>query len=95
MNLARRIGLVMEWGMRKTFTDYIDDVSTTYANPVDLAANGPAAVALGDRSLVPQDNTGRQRGNPRNKDWYCFTGLTLTFQLSDKPKSCSAYGQHR
>lgn len=94
MNLARRIGLVIEWGMRKTFTDYIDDVSTVYANPADLAANGPASVALADRSTTPADNTGRQRGNPRNKDWYCFTGLTLTFQLADKPKSCSAYGQH-
>lgn len=93
MNLAKRIGLVIEWGMRKTFTDYLDDVSTTYANPADLAANGPASVALADRSLgATGDNTGRQRGNPRNKDWYCFTGLTLTFQLSDKPKSCSAYG---
>ncbi len=91
MNLAKRIGLVIEWGMRKTFTDYLDDVSTVYANPADLAINGPAAVALGDRSYGVTDNTGRQRGNPRNKDWYCFTGLTLTFQLTDKPKSCSAY----
>jgi hypothetical protein len=91
MNLARRIGLVIEWGMRKTFTDYLDDVSTVYANPADLAANGPAAVALSDRSLGATDNTGRQRGNPRTKDWYCFTGLTLSFQLSDKPKACSSY----
>jgi hypothetical protein len=90
MNLAKRIGLVVEWGMRKTFTDYLDDVSTVYANPADLAANGPAAVALADRSGA-SDNIGRQRGNPRTKDWYCFTGLTLTFQLSDKPKSCSSY----
>jgi hypothetical protein len=92
MNLARRIGLVIDWGMRKTFTDYIDDVSTVYADPAALAANGAAAVALADRSLTPADNVGRQRGNPRNKDWYCFCGLTLTFQLSEKPKSCSAYG---
>lgn len=91
INLAKRIGLVAEWGMRKTFTDYIDDVSTVYADPASLAANGPAAVALGDRSLTATDNTGRQRGNPRNKDWYCFAGLTLTFQLSEKPKSCSSY----
>lgn len=94
INLAKRIGLVAEWGMRKTFTDYLDDVSTVYADPAALALNGPAAVALGDRSLTATDNTGRQRGNPRNKDWYCFTGLTLTFQLSEKPKSCSAYGGH-
>lgn len=93
INLAKRIGLIAEWGMRKTFTDYIDDVSTVYADPATLAANGPAAVALGDRSLTASDNTGRQRGNPRTKDWYCFTGLTLSFQLSEKPKSCPGLGR--
>lgn len=91
MNLAKRIGLVLDWGMRKTFTDYLDDVSTVYANPADLAVYGPAAIALADRSINVSDNIGRQRGNPRNKDWYCFTGLTLSFLLSDKPKSCSSY----
>jgi hypothetical protein len=24
---------------------------------------------------------GTQRGNPNNKDWYYFTGLTLSFRL--------------
>lgn len=91
MNLAKRIGLVLDWGMRKTFTDYLDDVSTVYANPADLATYGPAAIALADRSINATDNVGRQRGNPRNKDWYCFTGLTLSFLLNDKPKSCSSY----
>ncbi|HTL80951.1 MAG TPA: DUF6089 family protein [Bacteroidia bacterium] len=91
-NLAKRIGLVAEWGMRKTFTDYLDDVSTTYADPAVLYANGgPIAVALADRSATPND-VGRQRGNPRNKDWYSFAGLTLTFQLAGKPGHCYAYG---
>lgn len=92
INLAHRVGLVIEWGMRKTFTDYLDDVSTVYADPATLSANGPAAVALADRSLTPQDNVGRQRGNPRTKDWYCFTGLTLSFQLSERAKSCAGVG---
>jgi hypothetical protein len=93
INLAKRIGLLAEWGMRKTFTDYIDDVSTVYANPVDLAADyGSLSAAVADRSGVGAANVGRQRGNPRNKDWYSFAGLTLTFQLADKPDHCSAYG---
>lgn len=93
INLAKRIGLLAEWGMRKTFTDYIDDVSTVYANPADLTAStGPLAALVADRSTTATDNVGRQRGNPRNKDWYSFAGLTLTFQLPDKPKHCSGYG---
>ncbi len=91
VNLAKRIGLVAEWGMRKTFTDYIDDVSTVYANPADLATYGALSAAVADRSNVGAANIGRQRGNPRNKDWYSFAGITLTFQLADKPHKCSAY----
>lgn len=89
VNLAKRIGLLAEWGMRKTFTDYIDDVSTVYADPTTLT---PIAAALADRSNTAGDNIGHQRGNPRNKDWYSFAGLTLTFQLPTAPKSCQAYG---
>lgn len=91
INLAKRIGLLAEWGMRKTFTDYLDDVSTVYANPDDLAAYGALSVAVADRSTIGSSNVGRQRGNPRNKDWYSFAGLTLTFQLADKPQHCSSY----
>ena len=29
-SLGKKIGLGFEWGMRKTFNDYIDDISTTY-----------------------------------------------------------------
>lgn len=92
-NLAKRIGLVADWGLRKTFTDYIDDVSTVYADPATLAANsGALAVTLADRGPVGADNVGRQRGNPRTKDWYSFVGLTLTFRLMDKPVQCSGIG---
>ncbi|HEU4718561.1 MAG TPA: DUF6089 family protein [Bacteroidia bacterium] len=91
-NLAKRIGLVAEWGLRKTFTDYLDDVSTVYADPGTLYSNGgPLAVAVADRSTSAGSNAGRQRGNPRTKDWYSFAGLTLTFQLAHKPAHCSAY----
>jgi hypothetical protein len=91
-NLAKRIGLVADWGLRKTFTDYIDDVSTVYADPALLLANsGPLAVTLADRGTAG-DNVGSQRGNPRNKDWYSFIGLTLTFRLVDKPVQCSGVG---
>ncbi|MDQ3112269.1 MAG: DUF6089 family protein [Bacteroidota bacterium] len=91
VNLSKRIGLLAEWGMRKTFTDYIDDVSTVYASPADLAEYGPLSIAIADRSAVGPSNIGRQRGNPRNKDWYSFAGLTITFQLAGRAKGCQAY----
>jgi hypothetical protein len=93
-NLAKRIGLAIEWGMRKTFTDYIDDVSTRYANPALLAGyRGPVAATLSDRSTVRDSysNTGRQRGNAMTKDWYCFTGFILSFKLKDQLDKCPPY----
>ncbi len=91
VNLAKRLGLGIEWGMRKTFTDYIDDVHGTYADPGDLPNS--LAVLMADRSAIPEQqvtNVGRQRGNPATKDWYSFTGITLNFKLNLKSEPCYA-----
>jgi hypothetical protein len=89
------LSLGLEWGIRKTFTDYIDDVSTVYPNPVVLASeNGAVAAALSDRSLTAGNHAGLQRGNPSTKDWYVFTGLTATFRIKTKAAKCSAYKEH-
>ncbi len=91
---AGRLALAVEWGLRKTFTDYLDDVSTTYVDPDLLyATNGVLAALIADRSVVNpgEINTGRQRGNPSNKDWYSFAGITLSYKLSRKESVCPAY----
>ncbi len=91
-NLSKNIGLSFEWGMRKTFTDYLDDVSKKYYDPVALAAaRGGTAATMSDPSIGTDpgfNNTGRQRGNPTNKDWYSFIGIGLTVKLKDKPETC-------
>ena len=95
---TRYLSLGLEWGIRKTFTDYIDDVSTVYPDPVVLKAeNGETAADLSDQSLPVETrgtHTGLERGNPRTKDWYVFTGLTATFRIKTKAARCSAYKQH-
>ncbi len=81
-----RIGL--EGGMRKLFTDFLDDVSGNYADPADLlAAKGQMSVdfsyrgdeVTGGSPVYPAK--GAQRGSPKNKDFYYFTGLHLTYRL--------------
>lgn len=87
IKLSRRFGLTVEAGARKLFTDYFDDVSTTYADPDVLAAkSGQLSVILADRSLdsLSLDNTDRQRGNASDNDWYMFAGFTLNYALSKK-----------
>ena len=83
-----RVRLGFEVGLRKTFTDHLDDVSTNYADPNDLlAARGPQAVALSYRgdehpngSLVYPDK-GAQRGGATQQDIYYFTGFHISFRL--------------
>jgi len=81
-----RLGL--EFGLRKLFTDYLDDVSTSYADANDLlAAKGQLAVDMAYRGdELPNGNPAypakaAQRGGANFKDWYYFLGLHLTYRL--------------
>ncbi|MCB9171184.1 MAG: hypothetical protein H6597_00940 [Flavobacteriales bacterium] len=76
-----RIDIQLEWGMRRTFTDHIDDVSGTYADPELL---NPVAAELSDPSEHRLDgtNVGRARGDTKTSDWYNYTGLSITLLLS-------------
>ena len=92
-NLFSVVALSLEWGMRKTYTDYLDDVSGVYVSPTVLAdENGVLAARLADRSFEQEgqfnDNAGQQRGDPGRNDWYSFTTLTLSFRIGKKPTSC-------
>ena len=76
--------IILEYGARKTFTDYLDDVSTTY--PGKLLDMTDEAIYMSD----PTDSheLGEQRGDPDKKDWYSFAGITLSFKLNNNTKSC-------
>jgi opacity protein-like surface antigen len=89
-NITRHITGGLEWGMRRTGTDYLDDVSTTYPDPSVLSEMG---AIFSDRSLEHQgQNAGFQRGNPNNNDWYSFAGFILTFRiLSSRRADCPAF----
>jgi hypothetical protein len=87
LSVGKRASLNFEFGLRKTFTDYLDDIgSNKYADQAIIAAeNGPLAAELSNRSLS-QSRYG-MRGNSSTKDWYVFSGAMFTFRLGD-PKRC-------
>ncbi len=88
-NIARKIGLGVEWGMRKTFTDYLDDVSGKYYDPNKLTGENTAYLSDPSKGTDPAySNVGRQRGNPTNKDWYSFAGIVLSFKLTSTKEKC-------
>jgi opacity protein-like surface antigen len=73
----------------KTFTDYLDDVSTGYVNEAALRnARGQTAVDLAWRRneydgtpYPPTDLVGR--GNPKEGDWYYFADFTIGLKIND------------
>jgi hypothetical protein len=78
-----RFAISAEWGIRKTFTDYIDDVSTTYVDPKLLSAD---ASQLANRTNLPSESLiNKQRGDSKTTDWYVFTGITVSFKLGKEP----------
>ena len=88
--ISKDLNMIFEYGIRKTFTDYIDDVSTTYVG-VDYAAQEftSEAIHLNDRSLDGPKLQGDDRGNRLTEDWYSFSSLTLSFKLNNKQKGCN------
>lgn len=78
-SLNKKWCLGFEWGMRKTFTDYIDDVSTTYyldgetidPNNIDQVLSDP----------TKNHKPGMQRGNSEFKDWVNYTGFSITYRI--------------
>lgn len=92
VDLSYRWSLNIELSARRIFTDYLDDVSTVYADKEDLEKlRGDVAVTLSDRSLllpgVNEDGAlsqpGRQRGNSVTKDTYAFLGVGLVYYFGD------------
>ncbi len=93
VDVYKIIGFSLEWGLRKTWTDYFDDVSGIYPNEVVLEdQSGDLAVYFSDQSLNPQlangTNNRAQRGDPGRKDWYAFAHATLSFRLTKQKGSC-------
>jgi Domain of unknown function (DUF6089) len=87
MALSDMVNIRLEVALRKLFTDYLDDVSATFADEDELRANnGQAAVDYsfrGDeiKNNQPYPDASTRRGNPGSKDFYYTVGLSLSFRL--------------
>ena len=80
-SITRNFIVGLELGWRKTFTDYLDDVSTVYP---DVSAN----YQFTDRSWEVSESgnfiaePGDMRGDPNLKDWYFQGGISLTYKFT-------------
>ncbi|MFH1319784.1 MAG: outer membrane beta-barrel protein [Bacteroidota bacterium] len=90
----RRWGVSLEYGIRKTFTDYIDDVSTTYISEQyfytefdEEKSNLAAALADQSDDSKPQKTAaGQQRGDPSDNDSYMFAIFSLNYKFTWKKR---------
>ncbi|MEO8819972.1 MAG: hypothetical protein ABI374_03955 [Ginsengibacter sp.] len=90
--LSDRVNISFEILLRKSFTDYIDDVSTTYINP-DLfnkylsPKDAVIARQIADKVFaivnpgLSRNSPGTQRGNPNQNDSYFTTFLKFGIRL--------------
>ncbi|MCE3282299.1 MAG: hypothetical protein K0Q66_1036 [Chitinophagaceae bacterium] len=87
-NLSTNMNFFAEVGYRFTNTDYLDDVSSTYAPDAFTALpNGQPSVGflLQDRSYeygTAIGIKGRQRGNSAQKDAYAIAQVGVSFNIS-------------
>ena len=86
----KTFNIIVEYGIRKTFTDYLDDVSTTYTGPLPLPEwTTQLNLQMADRNLNGPKAKGFQRGNSKDNDWYTFTGITLSFKILSEKERCN------
>lgn len=74
--------IAVEAGWRKTFTDYIDDVSTVFVDNSSFA--DPIARQLADRRPeigLPLKPAGARRGEPSNDDAYMLFSVRVEYYL--------------
>lgn len=88
-NVSENINISFEISHRYTFTDYLDDVSTTYigANNFPNTGHNVEARLLQDRSYEIDPNNvigieGRQRGYAKQKDQYMIAEIGISLNLS-------------
>lgn len=83
LRLGKHVSMALEYGFRETWTDYLDDVSTTYVG-TDLlwaeVSDGVLAAQMADRSAVP-NAAGIKRGDDSLDDWYSFFNLSMGVHL--------------
>jgi len=90
-NFGRYVCIGAEWGLRFTFTDYLDDVGGLYYNFEEdktiPAASREIIEYFGDPS-IPKHNYNSQRYSTKKTDWYSFAGIFITVRIGNEDRIC-------
>jgi hypothetical protein len=98
--IGKRVSIGLELGTRYTYTNYLDDIGSTYADPrVVERASGKKAALLSDRSLEtsPDGRTVFVDGDKRSikkfniNDMYLMGGFTFTYIFPNAGMRCPKF----
>ena len=82
--LNDRLNIMISFSGRKTFTDYIDDVSKTYPGiPTEFTAEN---IEMSDPTYTHSKD--EQRGDDLENDWFFYSGISITFRLNNNSVGC-------
>ena len=89
--LWQRISLAFEFGVRQTFTDYLDDVGGKYPNLDILEKQNPIAAAMSYKVTIISSTQrlsveGQKRGDNYRFDRYYTAGLSVVYSLASPKK---------
>ncbi|MGB1728385.1 MAG: hypothetical protein ACPHF2_00200 [Crocinitomicaceae bacterium] len=92
MGVSRMWRIGLELSYVKTFTDYMDDVSTVYADPNDINFSADPNAAYFSNPVENNSSyaPGQKRGDPNQKDAYYHMNIIVTRNLTYKD-----YGRQR
>jgi hypothetical protein len=96
-NIARNLAFESSIGFRKTYTDFIDDVSGNYIDNFEQNKRmGAVAAALADRSAelnngIPQYQASHRRGSVDFNDWYVIGSVSLSYRIFNSLKCARFY----
>ena len=93
LNLGHFSALNFEWGMRRTWTDHLDDVAGYYASTAVLEdESGPLAEELSEERVLKEGNiddpVGQMRGYNGRDDRFAVMNVSFTFRIDKSPTTC-------
>ena len=89
-NIGRYVCVGAEWGLRFTFTNYLDDVGGLYydfSNEKMPPATKEVVEYFADPS-IPKHTYNSQRYSTKKTDWYSFAGVIITVRIGNEDRIC-------
>jgi len=93
LNLGHFSALNLEWGMRRTWTDHLDDIGGYYASTAVLEdESGPLSETLSEARIEREggleDPVGQMRGFNGLDDRFSVMTASFTFRIDKSPTTC-------